>query len=511
MSNTKTSRVMSLLMALAIILSSVTVASTPITVHAGTFSKNGFTVTTYDLKRPKVLKKGSGYSISGKLKANHTVKQFKIGVYDRNQFRYDKSYTRNVSTKTINLKDYQSKIKFGSLPSGEKELRYILTDKDGNQVKLVRNFTVLGKAKGPRSMTSACHIGVSRGTYKSVTDADLSTGWSHGTMTIRLPKDRTADGMAVKWDKFRNYYSIKVYDADNNVIKEYKDGYAKLHEYFSFGEGARKVVLKLNHRKGSKGVLSLRVYEKDKVGPSVEQWKSPKRGECDLMVVSAHRDDELLFFGGTIPYYQNVKKKNVYTMYVSGREKHRAREAQAGLWSMGVDTYPIFMDYAGGYHDGISGTLRDWGGETAVLKKMVEKIRCYQPDVVVTHDKNGEYGHPTHKTVSYITLKAVNMAKDKTKFTESYKKYGTWRVKKVYFHYTNKNTMYMNWDNTYKELDYRTPYQMAKVGFDKHYSQHNGWSMTCDAVKKYSNRKFGLVYTTVGKDKKKNDFFEHID
>ena len=71
--------------------------------------------------------------------------------------------------------------------------------------------------------------------------------------------------------------------------------------------------------------------------------------------------------------------------------------------------------------------------------------------------------------------------------------------------------MYMNWDNTYKELDYRTPYQMAKVGFDKHYSQHNGWSMTCDAVKKYSNRKFGLVYTTVGKDKKKNDFFEHID
>ena len=134
---------MSLLMALAIILSSVTVASTPITVHAGTFRKNGFTVTTYDLKRPKVLKKGSGYSISGKLKANHTVKQFKIGVYDRNQFRYDKSYTRNVSTKTINLKDYQSKIKFGSLPSGEKELRYILTDKDGNQVKLVRNFTAV--------------------------------------------------------------------------------------------------------------------------------------------------------------------------------------------------------------------------------------------------------------------------------------------------------------------------------------------------------------------------------
>lgn len=510
MTTARHSKFLSLLLSLVVIMTSVVVVSTPVTAQAGTFSDNGFSVTTHELKRPTVLNKGKGYQLSGRLTANHKIKKFQIVVFDRNQFKNDISYTRRVSTTTIRLKDYNSRIKFGSLSSGEKQLRYILTDKEDNTVTLVRNFTVLGKAKGPVSMTGACKISVSRGTYKSVTDSKLSTGWSYGTMTIRLPAKRTADGISIKWDKFRNFYTIDVYDKDGNQIEEYKDGYAKLTEYFKLSEDARKVVIKLEHRKGSKGILTLRVYEKDKVGPSVEQWQSPKKGECDLMVISAHRDDEVLFFGGTIPYYQNVKNKNVYTMYVSGREKHRAREAQAGLWSMGVDTYPIFMDYAGGYHDGISGTLRDWGGETAVLKKMVEKIRCYQPEVIVTHDKNGEYGHPTHKTVSYIVLKAVHMAKDKNKFPESYNKYGTCRVKKVYFHYTDKNVMHMNWDHSYKELDYKTPFQSAKVGFDKHYSQHNGWSMTCSTVKQYSNRKFGLVYTTVGKDSKKNDFFEHI-
>lgn len=33
------------------------------------------------------------------------------------------------------------------------------------------------------------------------------------------------------------------------------------------------------------------------------------------------------------------------------------------------------MGFQGGYHDGITGTLKDWGGEDYVMEKLVEKIR----------------------------------------------------------------------------------------------------------------------------------------
>ena len=57
----------------------------------------------------------------------------------------------------------------------------------------------------------------------------------------------------------------------------------------------------------------MRVYEKGKVGVSVERWEFIEK--CDLMVISSHRDDELLFFGGSIPFYALVKKKK-YALYI---------------------------------------------------------------------------------------------------------------------------------------------------------------------------------------------------
>lgn len=479
--------------------------------QAATYKKGELKVTSSDLRRPTVLKKGASFSISGKLTANKNIERVEVSVYDRNQFRNDTFYGKNISSKTVKLKDYDSKIKFGKLSSGEKQLRYTLTDADGNKIVIRRNFTVLGAAKEPKHMTSKCKVTVSKGKAKNVTDNDIDTTWTGGKMTITMPKNKTPDGILIKWHLTKNDYTFKSYDKNGKVLNKYTGkSFGKIHNYYKLNKNTVKVTINLKKEKGNNGICTLRVYEKGKVGPSVEQWQTPKAKNCDLMVISAHRDDELLFFGGTIPYYNNVRHKNVYTMYMSGTDRLRVREALAGQWSMGVKTYPIFMGYIGGYHKGVSGTLNDWGGEDAVLGKMVEKIREYRPDVIVTHDKDGEYGHPTHKTTSYLVTKAVKLAKDKTKYKSSYKKYGAWKVKKVYCHYTNTNPITMNWSKHYSQLDGKSPIQVATVAFDKHRSQHGGWDMNNSTVKKYSNKKFGLMYTTVGKDKKKNDFFEHI-
>ncbi|MCM1286569.1 MAG: PIG-L family deacetylase [Acetobacter sp.] len=480
--------------------------------YAATFKSEckKFSVNTADFKSPSLLKNNQSFTLKGKITANHKIKQIIITVYDRNQFKNDIKFSKKINSKTLNLKNYSSKIHFEKLTSGEKELKISLIDNKNRKVVITKNFTVLGKAKEPMHITSKCKIKASKGNVKNVTDSDDNTSWNSGTMTITFPKDKTVDGIFIKWYHISNNdYTLKTYSKNGNVLDTYdKKSTNMLHKYYTVSKGAVKAVIKL--KKNDKGICALRVYEKEKVGVSVERWEPRKTGDCDLMVISAHRDDELLFFGGTIPYYANVRNKNVYTVFMSGNDRERVREAHASQWSMGIKTYPIFMGFEGGYHNGINGTLNDWGGEDYVLGCLVEKIRHYKPDVIVTHDVNGEYGHPTHKTTAYLVKKAIKIAADKSKYRDSYKKYGIWNVKKVYIHIYDKNKINMDWNKRYKAIDNKTAFELACVGYDKYYSQHGSWSMTSDTVKKYPSNKFGLYYSSVGKDKQKNDFFENI-
>lgn len=498
---------------LSILLSFIMVICSGITAYAGEYQKNEFTVTTSDMKRPAMLKKGNSFKIKGIIKANRKITKFEINITDKNSFKKELKYNKSYSSKKLKLDDFSDKINFSKLSSGVKEFNILLYDEENNKIKISREFTVLGKAKEPVHITNKCNIKVSKDSVSNVTDSSDNTYWSSGTMTITFPKNKTADGIFIKWHKAStNDYTIKTYDANGDILDEYDNNcFNMLHKYYEVDENAVKAVIKLKKVEGNNGICCLRVYEKDRVGVSVERWNAPVKDECDLMVVTAHRDDELLFFGGTIPYYNSVRDKNVYTVYMSGRDRLRIREALAGQWSMGVESYPIFMDFSGGYHNGISGTLNDWGGENYVLERLVEKIRMYKPDVIVTHDTNGEYGHPTHKTTSYIVKRAIEASKDKNKFPDSYKKYGVWEVKKLYIHLYNKNKITMDWKQASSKLDGKTPYQLATIAYDKHISQHGAWSMSCDKVKKYPNTNFGLAYSTVGNDKNKNDFFENID
>lgn len=507
-------KVINVVLSLVILVAfTFSISGADVIAYADEYENNEFSVEASGLKRPTMLKKKQGFKIKGVLEANEDISTLWLYVTDLNSFKNEIKYKVNINDDKVNLSKYADKINFSTLSSGEKEFKIVLKDFDNNSVKITREFTVLGVSKEAVHITSKCKITASKGNVKNVTDSSDTTAWSNGKMTVVLPENKTADGIFIKWHKASgNLYTIVSYDKDGNALDEYDNNcFNMLHKYYELDENAKKVVITLKKVKDNNGICALRVYEKDKVGKSVQRWEAPENGSCDLMVISAHRDDELLFFAGTIPYYQSVKDKTVYTVYMSGRDRLRVREALAGQWSMGTKAYPIFMNFPGGYHDGIGGTLKSWGGEQEVLERLVEKIRRYQPEVIVTHDYNGEYGHPTHKTTAYIVEKALRLAADKTKFKTSYKEYGVWQVKKLYVHMYNKNKVVMNWKKRSSSLDGKTPYQAACIAYDKHVSQHGGWSMNSSIVKKYPNNQFGLVYSTVGKDKIKKDFFENIE
>ena len=175
---------------------------------------------------------------------------------------------------------------------------------------------------------------------------------------------------------------------------------------------------------------------------------------------------------------------------------------------MGVKNHPVFNRFTDKRTPTLEEGLALWGGEDAVVGKVVENIRQYKPEVIVTHDVNGEYGHGGHMATAYAAQKAVEAAKDASQYPESAQKYGTWEVKKLYLHLYSENQVQMDWDKPLAAYDGKTGYEVACMGYDMHKSQHRFYQMKKGGP--YDNTKFGLAYTAVGLDTGENDFFEHV-
>lgn len=473
---------------------------------------NNFMIYTYDLNLPTLLEPKKLYNINGTIKSNKKIKYLEILIYDKNQFEVELNYSNYIFSNTLKLKHLNKYNIFEKLFPGEKTLIINIFDNHNYKISIKNNFTILGKAKEPIHITNLCKFEISyfRGNFNNILNFTDKDYFNFGNITIMIPSSKKIDGILIKFHSINNNITLKSYTITGKELYHYTNkGRTKFHEYYELNEKTSTIQININNTNNSKGITSIRIYEKGKVGISVEKWKNPPK-KCDLMVASAHRDDELLFFGGTIPYYHGVRKKKVCTVFFSGNDILRIREALASQWSMGIKNYPIFMGFKGGYHNGVNGVFVDWGGENYVFNKTVSLIRKYKPDVIVTHDINGEYGHPTHKLLPYLIKKSILMSKDKNIYNESYIKYGIHQIKKLYLHNYYKNDIIINWNESSSLLDRKTPFEVALVGYDKYYSQHNIFRMNDNRVRKYPNDKYELIYTIVGNDIKKNDFFENI-
>lgn len=184
-----------------------------------------------------------------------------------------------------------------------------------------------------------------------------------------------------------------------------------------------------------------------------------------LLLVHAHPDDETLSTGATMARYVSEGAQVTLVTCTRGEQgeilvpelahlapeqddglgEHRTKELAAAMAELGVTDYR-FLGGAGRYRD--SGMV--WGDEgrravapeqvrqdsfwAADLREaadhLVEVIREVRPQVVVTYDENGGYGHPDHIQAHRVATYAVALAG-----VSSYRReLGTgWSVPKMYW------------------------------------------------------------------------------
>ena len=154
-----------------------------------------------------------------------------------------------------------------------------------------------------------------------------------------------------------------------------------------------------------------------------------------FMAVRAHPDDECFTVGGSLARYSRDGVRTVVVTCTGGEAgdivneelntpevrarlaEFRLGELKASCSILGVSNVELL-----GYRDsGMAGTpdnedprsfnKADFGEAT---DRLVSLIRKYRPQVLITDDEEGSYGHPDHIMCNRISRAAIPLASDTT-------------------------------------------------------------------------------------------------
>ena len=365
-------------------------------------------------------------------------------------------------------------------------------------------------------ITQQCRFKLSRNnSAENLTDGKYTTSWQHAknkapSVAVSAPTGVKIHGLYICFGIMPEAYEIQVKKGSQWVTVQ--QGNTEIyHVWVELPDGAGDVrILGKGSKKQTMCINELFVFSQGEPPAWVQRWE-PTAEKADLLFLSAHPDDELIFFAGALPTYAVEQGRSVVMAYFSYSNRARRSELLNGLWSMGIRQYPVIGEFRDSFQTKLSSAWRAMGGEDEVVRWVSNLFRKYKPEVVVTHDLNGEYGHPQHKLAALACQAAFDRAAEEDYDPESLASYGAWKVKKLYLHLWPENQIVMNWEMPLNSMGGKTGLELADEAYAVyHVTQRTSGMSVSETGKKYDNHLFGLCRTRVGEDTLKNDFLENI-
>lgn len=126
-------------------------------------------------------------------------------------------------------------------------------------------------------------------------------------------------------------------------------------------------------------------------------WNISPTNNVNILLLVAHPDDETIFCGGTMLIYPNCKW-TVVSITDLGRS-FAFKKAIESFKELGVN----IVSYKTLAQENIKqgARLPDLAKEKIVWEKVVRE-QNFSPDITITHNEAGEYGHGAHKLLSVV-------------------------------------------------------------------------------------------------------------
>lgn len=334
-----------------------------------------------------------------------------------------------------------------------------------------------------------------------LTDEDYLTTFKADSLKITAKEKFKA--LYIVWNVIPEAYTVTA----NGKSEKYQGDF--LHKLIKLDDYTNSIEISCGREEEICDIYLFRDYN---FPDFVQQWESPCK-QADIMVLSAHADDEYLMFGGTVPYYAKERGLQVQVVYLTAHpnEQPRPHELLDGLWTAGVKNYPVI-----GIIDDIPSTPIWSISEAASLYNLeavkewfTEQLRRFKPSVLITHDIKGEYGHGAHKLAAKTATEAIELAGSSENYPDSAQKYGVWEVPKTYLHFWQENAIEMDWEIPLESFGGITAREAAELCYGCHKSQHK-YNYTVGYKEKWDCRQFGLYRSLVGNDAKA-DFMDNIE
>lgn len=351
--------------------------------------------------------------------------------------------------------------------------------------------------------------------YTQMTDKKYTSYWESNKIktpwiAITAPEGKPIAGLYVCFGNMPESWEIQTSDDGKDWFTAVPGDTRFLHAYVALPQPAQHVRLAVtSEKKTALRINDLFVLSEGDLPDWVQVWQ-PTEEKADILFLSTHPDDELIFFGGAIPTYAVEQQRKVVVAYFTRSNTTRSSELLNGLWHMGVRTYPVIGNFKDSYAKNLKAAYKSAGGKGKVNEWIVGLYRQYKPEVVVTQDTNGEYGHKQHMMIADAAQNCIALAANEDEFTASTIAYGTWQVKKLYLHLYPENQITFDWTVPLKSMNGVTGIELAEEAYTLHKTQASSGMSVTETGTKYDNRVFGLAFTTVGEDVRKDDFLENI-
>ena len=351
--------------------------------------------------------------------------------------------------------------------------------------------------------------------YTLMTDKKYTSYWESNKIktpwiAIPAPEGKPIAGLYVCFGNMPESWEIQTSDDGKDWFTAVPGDTRFLHAYVALPQPAQHVRLAVtSEKKTALRINDLFVLSEGDLPDWVQVWQ-PTEEKADILFLSTHPDDELIFFGGAIPTYAVEQQRKVVVAYFTRSNTTRSSELLNGLWHMGVRTYPVIGNFKDSYAKNLKAAYKSAGGKGKVNEWIVGLYRQYKPEVVVTQDTNGEYGHKQHMMIADAAQNCIALAANEDEFTASTIAYGTWQVKKLYLHLYPENQITFDWTVPLKSMNGATGIELAEEAYTLHKTQASSGMSVTETGTKYDNRVFGLAFTTVGEDVRKDDFLENI-
>lgn len=351
--------------------------------------------------------------------------------------------------------------------------------------------------------------------YTLMTDKKYTSYWESNKIktpwiAITAPEGKPIAGLYVCFGNMPESWEIQTSDDGKDWFTAVPGDTRFLHAYVALPQPAQHVRLAVtSEKKTALRINDLFVLSEGDLPDWVQVWQ-PTEEKADILFLSTHPDDDLIFFGGAIPTYAVEQQRKVVVAYFTRSNTTRSSELLNGLWHMGVRTYPVIGNFKDSYAKNLKAAYKSAGGKGKVNEWIVGLYRQYKPEVVVTQDTNGEYGHKQHMMIADAAQNCIALAANEDEFTASTIAYGTWQVKKLYLHLYPENQITFDWTVPLKSMNGATGIELAEEAYTLHKTQASSGMSVTETGMKYDNRVFGLAFTTVGEDVRKDDFLENI-